>query len=300
MDVSLGKLQQLVTVARTGSFSRAALELNISQPALSRSVAAIEESYGFRIFDRMGHGVQLTAAGAQVIELARPLLQTMRIFDNNLRLFGAGQAGTLSIGLAPLLASQLLARFAGEFFDWTDEARLEVMIRPGAVMLDGLKNDLIELFFFPEGYIEPDPEIDIEQVGWITPVYVVRSGHPLASRQDLTAEDLAEFPWASSVAPPIMTGVLNPARFVCDNYHILRDAVAGSDLVCISSSAFVAGQLADGTFCEIQVKDLPLPETAVYMAKHRGRVSSPLAAEAVVRIRRYFGTGSGAPGLRSD
>lgn len=288
MDVSIGKLKQLVTVARTGSFSRAALELNISQPALSRSIAAIEDSYGFKIFDRMGHGVQLTAAGAQVIELARPLLQTMRIFDNNLRLFGSGKAGTLSIGLAPLLASQLLARFAGEFFNWAGKARLEVMIRPGAIMLEGLKNDVIEMFFFPEGYIEPDPEIDIKQIGQITPVYVVRSGHPLAGRQELTAGDLAKFPWASSVAPPIMEGVLNPARFICDNYHILREAVAESDLVCICSSAFVARQLADGEFCELQVEGLPLPETAIYMAKHRGRVSSPLAAEAVKRMKQHF------------
>ena len=105
MDISISKLQQLQAIARPGSISKAALELNISQPALSRSVAALEERYGFQVFNRLGHGVQLTAAGAQVLELAQPLLRNMRSFDKNLREIGLGHAGVISIGFAPLLAS---------------------------------------------------------------------------------------------------------------------------------------------------------------------------------------------------
>lgn len=288
MDLSIGKLQQLVTVARTGSFSRAASELNISQPALSRSIAAIEDRYGFQIFTRTGHGVQLTAAGAQVIDLTKPLLQNMRVFDNNLRLFGSGKAGTLDLGIAPLLASQVLAQFAGEFFESATGAQLRVMIRPGAVLVDALKDDAIEMFFFPEGYIEADPDIEVAPVGSIEPVCVVRSAHPLVGRENLRLEDLADFPWASSVAPPLIEQVLNPAQFVCDNYHILREAVLGSDLVCICSSAFVAPQLADGTMRVIRVEGLPLSTLSIYTARLRGRVSSPLAEDAVERIRLHL------------
>ena len=155
MSLSIDKLQQLVAVARTGSFSKAAVELNISQPALSRSIASIETHYGFRIFNRLGHGVELTAAGAPVIAQAQPLLQSMRVFDNNLRLFGAGDAGQLFIGLAPLLASQLLSRFAAEFFAAHTMAQLRVTIRPGLVLLEELQHDRIEMFFYPEGHIDP-------------------------------------------------------------------------------------------------------------------------------------------------
>lgn len=288
MDISISKLQQLVTVARTRSFSKAAVELNISQPALSRSIAAIESRYGFQIFNRTGQGVHLTAAGTQVIELAQPMLQTLRVFDNNLRMFGSGKAGTLSLGLAPLLASQLLARFAGGFFTSPTKAQLRVMIGAGALLVDGLKNDRIELFFFPKGYIEPDPEIGTEPVGHIDPICVVRNGHPLAGRRDLSLADLADFPWASSVAPPIIEEALNPAQFVCDNYHILRETVLESDLVCICSSAFVARQLAEGTLREIRVEGLPLPPTTIYAATLRGRVSSPLAEDTVRRMREHL------------
>ncbi|HEX7858348.1 MAG TPA: LysR family transcriptional regulator, partial [Sphingobium sp.] len=149
MDLSFGKLQQLVSVARAGSFSRAAAELNLSQPALSRSIAAIEDRYGFRIFNRLGHGVQLTAAGAQVIADAEPLLRSMSAFDHNLRLFGAGQTGSLHIGMSPLLASEVLMHLARDFFLPGSSAQLRVMVRPGVDLLEALRDDAIELFFFP-------------------------------------------------------------------------------------------------------------------------------------------------------
>ncbi len=288
MDLSIGKLQQLVTVARIGSFSKAALELNISQPALSRSIAGIEERYGFQIFNRLGHGVELTAAGAQVIEQAQSLLQTMRVFDNNLKLFGSGKAGTLAMGLSPLLASQVMSRFAVEFVKSTAQAQLQVMIRPGEVLVDALKNDLVELFFFPESYIDTGPEIEMEPIGHIMPAVVVRRGHPLAKRKHLSVEDLSGYPWASSVEPPVDSKVLNAARVVCDNYHILRDAVLESDLVCICSASFVARQLADGSLHEIRVEGLPLPSTQIYLATLSGRVRSPLAEQAVMRMREYL------------
>lgn len=287
MDLSIGKLQQLVMVARTGNFSKAAAELHISQPALSRSIAAIEDRYGFQIFNRTGHGVHLTAAGAQVVAQAEPLLQTMRVFDNNLRMFGSGKAGRLQLGLSPLLASQFLAQFAGEFFAPGTRAQLQVMIRPGHDLLEALKNDEIELFFFPETHVEPGEEIEVEAIGQSKAACVVRSGHPLAARSHLVLDDLAAFPWASSVGPPLPEEVLSPARFVCDNYHILREAVMQSDLVCICSYDFVAQQLAEGSLQEIRVEGLPMHPAIIYKAKLRGRVSSPLAEEAVRRMREY-------------
>lgn len=290
MEVSSSKLQQLVTVARTGSFSKAAIELNISQPALSRSIAAIEDRYGFEIFIRLGRGVQTTAAGAQVIALAKPLLQSMSTFDNSLKLFGSGDAGSLAIGLAPLLASHMLTQFTCDFFGPDSKAELRIAIHSGAVLANSLKSDAIEMFFFPEGYIEPDVQIEVEPVGNIIPACVVRSDHPLAKHKNLNLEDLTDYTWANSVAPPVVEETLNPRQFICDNYHILREVVLKTDLICICSSSFVSQQLAEGTLTQIHVEGLPLPATTIYSAKLRGRVCSPLAENAVTRIRSILKT----------
>ncbi len=289
MDLSVGKLQQLVTVARLGSFSAAAQVLNISQPALSRSIAGLEHRYGFQIFSRVGHGVQLTAAGTQVIELARPLLQDMQVFDNNLKLFGSGKVGSLAIGMAPLLASEVLAELASEFFNSASRVDLQVTTQAGSILMEKLKRDEIELVFYPAGYMGDAPELEVETLGYIEPVCVVRRGHPLLAQVlaqgELTRQDLADFPWASSVLPEQLREAIQPSQFVCDNYHILRETVLNSDLICICTRNFVRQQLADGLLCEIAVTGLPLPPTAICAARLPGRISSPLALEAVGSIR---------------
>jgi DNA-binding transcriptional LysR family regulator len=288
MDVSLKSLHQLLTVARCGSFSRAAAELYISQPALSRSIAALEKRYKMQVFNRIGHGVLPTAAGAQVIAQAELLLQTMRTFESNIGHLASGAAGTLKLGLPPLLASQLLAKLACDFFSPAMRAEIRVSIRSGPALLDELKNDKIEMFFFVESQIETNPEIETEPVGVLRPACVVRSGHPLTSRHDLTVDDLGEFPWASSVEPPAMGKQLNPARLLCDNYHVLREAVRQTDLVCICSRDFVAQDVSEGRLCEIHVKNFLPSEITIYLAKLRGRVPSPLASAAIRHVKAHL------------
>jgi len=284
MNVSLAKLQQLTTVARCGSFSRAAEELHITQPALSRSIAAIERRCGFRIFNRIGHGVEPTAAGLQLLAEAEPLLQTMRVFERNIDLIGGGAVGVARFGLPPLLASQSLAGLAASFFAPSSQAELRAVIRSGPALLEALRDDEIEFFVFTESQIDPGPDIECERIGSFAPTCVVRADHPLAGRAGLTTADLGGYPWASSVEPPAMGAMLNPARFTCDNYHVLREAVLATDLVCICSKAFVADDVAQGRLAELDVPGFLPAESPVLSAKLRNRMLSPLAATTLARI----------------
>lgn len=284
MNVSLAKLQQLLTVARLGSFSRAAEELHVSQPALSRSIAAIERVIGFAVFSRLGHGVVPTAAGAQMLAAAEPLLRSMKVFDSNVRLLATGDAGSTRLGLPPLLASQILADLAKGFFTASGRIEMRLSIRAAPLLLDELKSDSIEFMIFAETQIEPEADIVIEPIGWIYPALVARRGHPLAGRRGLSVADLAEFPWASSVEPPAMGAMLNPGRFLCDNYHGLRDAVIGTDLLCICTRAFVAAELASGELVELDSPGFLTDRLQVYVASPRGRMHSPLAKAAIGRI----------------
>jgi len=116
----------------------------------------------------------------------------------------------------------------------------------------------------------------------------VRAGHPLASRTNLTLDDLGEFPWASSVEPQVMGGRLNPARLLCDNYHVLREVVSKTDLVCICTREFAADGIAQGRLQEIEVEGLLPAQSTVYAAKLRSRIPSPLALAAIQRVRAHL------------
>ncbi len=285
MDISLGKLLHLVVAARCGTISAAARELNMSQPALSRSIAAIEQSYGFQIFNRVGHGVELTAAGRQAIEQAEPSLRALRILDDNLQLLGSGKTGTLSFGMPPLLASELLAGFTKDFLVPGYDVQLRVLIRPGHDLTRALRNDEIEFCMFPESQGADLEGLSVELAGHVMPTCVVRSDHPLAKQAEVNLDDLAPYPWASSVEPPYGPEVPSRSRMVCDNYHVLREAVATTDLVCICTEGFVAPQIANRTLRSIEVAGLNLRSTDVFLAKLPGRILSPLAERAIGRLR---------------
>jgi DNA-binding transcriptional LysR family regulator len=82
---------------------------------------------------------------------------------------------------------------------------------------------------------------------------------------------------------------LNPTRFMCDNYHILRETVLCTDLVCICSRAFVAADLASGRLRELDVPGFLPNETNISVATLRGRILSPLAKAAVARVGAILG-----------
>lgn len=288
MDISLSKLHQLTTVARCRNISQAAAELNLSQPALSRIIAKIEAWYGFAIFNRNGQGVEPTAIGAQVLVEAEQMLQQLLTFESNAALLRGCKGGTLRIGMAPLLASQIAARFAEDFFSPDNEAQLRLMVRQGVELLQALKGDEIELFFYPGPHIPSTDEFEMTCIGTIQPVCVVRQDHPLVGRDDLKAADLRSYRWASAVEHPTGLDLPKGADLICDNYHILREAVLATDLICICSTEFVAEDLREGTLVALQTDFLPMPATEIFVGKLKGRTESPLAAAAVTRVAHFL------------
>ena len=85
-------LQSFVAVARQGSLSRAAIELQSSQPTLSRHMAALEQKLGVSLFDRSTQGLKLTAAGEKLIESSSAMLQSAQQFQR----IASGQQESLS------------------------------------------------------------------------------------------------------------------------------------------------------------------------------------------------------------
>jgi DNA-binding transcriptional LysR family regulator len=80
--LDLYKLQYFVVVAKTGSFRQAAEQLHLSQPALSRSIQALERRYGVMLLDRSRTGVYLTAVGQQLLARAEELIYNAETLEH--------------------------------------------------------------------------------------------------------------------------------------------------------------------------------------------------------------------------
>lgn len=112
---NLPSLRCFVAVARAGSFSEAARVLNLSQPALSRTIRLLEEQIDARLFDRDTRNVTLTTAGAAMLPVAERLVGDFdHAFAELAQLF-AGERGRLVIGALPSLAATPLPVLIREF-----------------------------------------------------------------------------------------------------------------------------------------------------------------------------------------
>jgi LysR family carnitine catabolism transcriptional activator len=112
---NLPSLRAFVAVAHAASFSEASRKLNLSQPALSRTVRLLEEQMATRLFDRDTRNVSLTSSGAALLPVAERLVGDFdHAFAELAQLF-AGERGRLVIGALPSMAATLLPRLISTF-----------------------------------------------------------------------------------------------------------------------------------------------------------------------------------------
>jgi DNA-binding transcriptional LysR family regulator len=113
--MELRQLEYVVAVADHGGFTRAAAALRVSQPSLSHGVRAVEDELGLELFARLGRAVQLTAAGEEVVDSARRVLQDVAELYATAAAVAGNERGTLAITAIPTLAVDPLAGLVGRF-----------------------------------------------------------------------------------------------------------------------------------------------------------------------------------------
>ena len=97
--MTLVQLRHLLSLAQTGSFSKSATALFLTQPALSRSISALEAELGQSLFDRIGRHSELTPFGREAVERARDVVLAADDLQHSGRFAGDGQEGVLRIGM---------------------------------------------------------------------------------------------------------------------------------------------------------------------------------------------------------
>jgi IS30 family transposase/DNA-binding transcriptional LysR family regulator len=184
--------------------------------------------------------------GSLVIEQVRSLITAADEIERNLRLFGKGEAGRISIGLGTLLASLLLPSLSRSLLQARPNIQIITVVEPPEQLLTELINTNIEMIIGSSRLITDISGVAVERLGALKLTVVVRSGHPLVGRRDLKPSDLADFPIAKPRGFPSENVNGRGGAFICDNFHILRDTVLCTDSIALFSPAFVSDESQDG------------------------------------------------------
>lgn len=289
MKVELRKLQHVITVARLGSFSRAAEELHLTQPALSRSIASLESQYGIKIFDRGRGGAVLTPAGQMAIEDAEILLRRASTFEHNLQLYGSGHAGQVNLGMGPMVASAILPSLSCTFMSQPQRLNIHASVKSAQMLLDDLRDDRIEMLFCGIGQMSRTPDTLVEVVGSIPMAMLLRSGHPLAAKKQVTKSEIFRYPILSAVELAASAAEKASGSFICDNYDVLKTTVLNTDSIWVSSPLLVQSELEQGLITTVQVTDLERPSRVdICLARLEGSKLSPPASSIIEFVRGFL------------
>lgn len=191
--MDLQALHALVEVADSGSFSRAAERLHLSQPAVSKRIAALERQLGNALFDRVGRLVQPTAAGVALLPYARRVLQELEDGRRALSRLPDRVAGKLSIGTSHHIGLHRLPRVLKRYTQKFPDVDLDLHFMDSEVACEAVLAGRLELGIvtLPTQSIG---NLDSRKI-WDDPLAVVAAPmHPLAKQGRVRLADLAAHP----------------------------------------------------------------------------------------------------------
>ena len=189
MAASFSQFRYFCAVAECGHFGRAATKLNISQPPLSRQIAALEEELGTTLLERCQKGVELTPAGRQFYADAQAVLRLVHQAQRNAAATGWGEVGDLSLGFTMCAAHSVVPALTRLYVSAFPKVRLRVReLMPKALERE-LKDGLID-------FGVTFPGVDMSDVQATTLLHepmslVVSHDHPLAKKRRVDVGELA-------------------------------------------------------------------------------------------------------------
>ncbi|EDL5763373.1 LysR family transcriptional regulator [Salmonella enterica] len=191
--IRLRHLHTFVAVAQQGTLGRAAETLNLSQPALSKTLNELEQLTGTRLFERGRLGAQLTVPGEQFLTHAVKVLDALNTAGQALNSKEDASADVVRVGALPTAALGILPAAIGRFHQQQKSTSLQVATMNNTMLLAGLKSGEIDLGI---GRMS-DPELmgglNYELLFLESLKLVVRPGHPLL-QETITLSRVMEWP----------------------------------------------------------------------------------------------------------
>ena len=246
--MTLVQLRHLIELATNGSFSRSAIKLHLTQPALSRSIKALEDELGQPLFDRIGRKNELTVFGAHIVQRARVLVDEA----NELRRTGVqlqkGEIGQFRIGMGSGPGAMLMTPMLMLMATHYPRAHIDISRGSTVLLVQALRERFLDALILDIRSLQPSADLKVEVLQEMTGAFMCRPGHPLAEKNSVPFAMLRDYPIASTPLSDEVARILmerygpqaHPDQLVnlrSEEISCLLDVVRKSDAVVLTIRA---------------------------------------------------------------
>lgn len=291
--MDLRRWNHIVTLAERRSFARAAEQVHLTQPALTRSIQAAEAELGLRLFDRGTQEVVPTPAGEFVVERARQLVYNSRCLERDVDLYRSRALGDTAFGAGPFPVATFIPALLVSVRREFPGINIRVEVNNWKLLLARLREEDIEFFVADISDLPVDPGLAIRPLRLEPGSFYVRAGHPLAARRSVGFKEVWVHGLLSIRLPPRVLALLaakldlSPPQALklaleCDDVGVLKAIALGSDSVLLGPDVAVAQDVAEGRLVPLTVEGLPPAGAEMGVVSLWGRTPSPMA-ELIIR-----------------
>jgi len=186
------RLQVFHTVAQRLNFTRAAKELFITQPAVTRHIQELEQHFNLKLFERNGTRIRLTPAGKRLLQHTEELFAVYRNLEFDMSSLTQGQKGRLFLGGSMTTAPYIIPPILADFHSRYTEVQVSLMTGNTQQIEQSLVDQQIDLGIV-EGHSR-NPAIRYTQFMKDEIVLVSNPAHPLAKKQNIRPDELTRIP----------------------------------------------------------------------------------------------------------
>ncbi|AUX79666.1 MULTISPECIES: pca operon transcription factor PcaQ [Sinorhizobium] len=257
-------LQTFVEVARQKSVVKAADLLNVTQPAVTKTIRELEEVLGVSVFERDGRGIKITRYGEVFLRHAGAALTALRQGLDSVSQERSGDGPPIRVGALPTVSTRIMPRAIALFLEEKTNARLKIVTGENAVLLEQLRVGDLDLVVGRLAAPDRMTGFSFEHLYSEQVVFAVRAGHPLLSGKQSVFAHLGDYPVlmptrASIIRPFVerfliangIAGLPNQIETVSDSFG--RAFVRSSDAIWIISNGVVATDIDDGLLTALPI-----------------------------------------------
>ena len=277
MEQTLSQYKIFYEVAKAGNISKAAKELYISQPAISKAISKLEDSLGLSLFTRSSRGVQLTSEGEILFEHTREAFDALDRGEQELKRIQEFDIGHLRIGVSNTLCKYILLPYLKTFIDQYPHMKVTIESQATAQTLARLEQQKIDLGLVAEPSVRRDlafiPVMDIQDTFVTTPNYLenlyLREGQDtslfetgnimLLDTSNMTRHHVDEYMAENNIFPHQILEVTTMDL-------LIEFAKIGLGIACVIKE-LVQKELDSGMLVEIPL-DIPIHRRTIGFAYH--------------------------------